>query len=302
MNRLPTHQNEPHIIDRLLAQRQLYSQAKTTQACQIVLTIGGGSMLAAAAVLWRPFEAYAALLGLAIGFAEMLYFEREYDRIREEATTIRDAIDRELFGDVTREILAGEGLHEESIAHAAATARREGASEEDVRNWYPPAVGALPLPLARLACQRANLAWDERTRTWYARTLTLAIAAVVTATFLLAMALDLSVQSLVLALLVPLAPGVLWGIREALRQRDAAKLTRNLNRKVVDLTNDVIQRRIPLSDVEAETRSIHQRISHWRRSVPPLPDRVYRKHRAAQENAMLVSTDGIVAALKSVIA
>lgn len=300
MNRLPAHQKEQHIIERLLAQRQLYSRAKATQRWQIILTVGGGAFLALAALIWRPFEAYAAILGLAIAFAEMLYFEREYDRSRDDATTIRDAVDRELFGDVSREILIGEGLHEETVAHAAAAARRAGVAEEEVRDWYPAVVGELPLPLARLACQRANLAWDERTRAWYARVLALAVAAAVASVVLVALLLNLRVQTLVLALLVPLAPGILWGIRESLRQRDAIKSTRDLNARVVRLTNDVLQGRVRVAEVEAETRSIQASLSQWRRSVPPLPDSVYKRHRAEQESAMKASAEALVGSLKAI--
>ena len=66
----------------------------------------------------------------------------------------------------------------ELLNEAAEKFRRKNTTAKH-RDWYPPEVGRLPLPLARLICQRAAVWWDMSQRRKYAGLACLIVAVMV---------------------------------------------------------------------------------------------------------------------------
>src|SRR5437867_298394 len=94
---------------------------------------------------------------------------------------------------------------------------------ENLRDRYPPAVEKVPLPLARLICQRTNCWWDSSLRKKYANALVGILILVVVAVFVIALAQGQSVGQMILTVYAPVAPAILWTVREARRQHEAAE-------------------------------------------------------------------------------
>src|SRR5205823_2713280 len=89
-------------------------------------------------------------------------------------------------------------------------------------DWYAPVVSELPLDVGRVICQRTNCWWDSTQRRRYA---TWVLASVIIVTLLmvgLGFVGGLTVEKLFLAILLPLSPALILGVRQFSEQTEAA--------------------------------------------------------------------------------
>lgn len=292
-------QNEPRILRRLLAQRELYAQAKDAQRTQVFVTGVGGGLLIFMAVLWRASEPFAAFGGIVLMFLDAFYFDRRQDGLREKASAVRDSVDLELFDPSPPPFLKGEGLHEELIVEAARAAIARGTTEADVRDWYPRELDTIPISYARLVSQKVNLAWDERLRARYAEWL-LAVSIVTPILLSLgALALRLNMASFVMTIAAPAAPAVLWLLREAQRQRDAVSSTSRLSARSAQSCGKAARGELTVEAALAEARAIQTEITAWRRTLPPIPDWAYALRRHDQQEEMTEATRSLVELIRT---
>jgi uncharacterized membrane protein len=91
-----------------------------------------------------------------------------------------------------------------------------------LNDWYPPAVGQLPLPLSRAVCQRANCWWDAGLRRRYAATSLGVISAILAITIITGIIGHFQVERWILTGVVPFVPVFMLGLRQSIEQREAA--------------------------------------------------------------------------------
>lgn len=298
MNDIPTRQNLPHQLRRLLAVNELYYRAKRAQQLQVFLTAMLPVGLVVVALIVPPLEAGAALGGLLLSIIDVIALDPRQTRLRMEASAVRDAFDRELFGDASAGAIAREGVHEEDVLAAARGAESRGVEEARMRNWYPVAVSVLPMPLARLLCLRANVVWDSRLRRNYAVLLAAIGFALPAASLVLGLVLNLSVHSMILRIFVPISPAALWSLREWLRHREALDLSQGLSSRIMDSVERCSRGEVSLVAIADESRSLQWQIAEWRRSVPPLPEWLYARTRSNAEQEMQQATSVLIARIQ----
>ena len=152
---------------------------------------------------------------------DALFLSRMQTRLRKRGATIQQMFDCGLFDLPWRQFRCGPPVDSEDILAEAKPRLRKPKVRSRLVDWYPAAIKALPLHLARLVCQRASLSWDLRQRDRVRGALTLLLSLLVAAIFLIALLRGNTVEQMILTVYVPLAPAVLWIIREVFAQRDA---------------------------------------------------------------------------------
>jgi hypothetical protein len=93
MNDIAKSQNEPRQLQRLAAQRQLYSTAKRIFGIQLLL--GGPIAIGwSLAVVASPeLKGFAAVWGALVSFSDVLWLTPWQKRLRERAARIQEAFD-----------------------------------------------------------------------------------------------------------------------------------------------------------------------------------------------------------------
>jgi hypothetical protein len=93
MNDISKLQNEPRQLQRLAAQRQLYSTAKKIFGIQLLL--GGPVAIgwSLTVVATPEVRGFAAVWGALISFADLLWLTPWQKRLRERAARIQEAFD-----------------------------------------------------------------------------------------------------------------------------------------------------------------------------------------------------------------
>lgn len=283
--RIISRQDSARSLELLAAASTFYTRGKRTLAGQMALTIGMAVLLSFLAIHFPDFKVAATFISVTVVWLDVLFIDRIQAQFRKCGAKAQESFDCELFDLPWNDLRAGEKLEPEAIQQAAVafTAKR---TDTKLRGWYPASVEVLPLPLARLLCQRACFWWETTQRRQYGRALLVAVVAALVLIGGWGVYRALSFGELILSVYAPLAPAIIWCIREFWRQSDAADALVK-GRGFVDK----IWIRAISGDLDAEqlarvSRQIQDSLFDSRSRNPLIFNWIYERLRSANEIAM----------------
>jgi hypothetical protein len=167
MNQIPTRQNEVKQLQRLAAQRELYSRAKNWYGWQVIVNAVIPSGFSLVALVNNDAGKLGAIYGLIASLVDIFGLETRIRSLREKGAKVQEQYDCDLLelgcsplksvGDVTTgEIIE---LHNEHCM--------DNDNELKLQNWHSGIIETLPLPIARLVSQYNNCDWGRRLRKRY---------------------------------------------------------------------------------------------------------------------------------------
>lgn len=285
MNNIPILQNEPKQLDRLAAQRQLYSTAKRVLAAQAIL--GGPIAIASVVAITAipDLKGYAAFWGLIVSIGDVLWLNPWQERLRENAAKIQEAFDCEVLQLPWSNIKTGNWPESELVKEYGDKFRKSDRNLPSLKNWYAPVVGDLPLDMARIVCQRSNCWWDSKQRRRYARWI---IGGVVFAGIVilgLGLVGGLTVEKVFLAIIAPLMPALILGLRQWNEQLDAARRLDKLKEHAEALWTEALKQPNGV-ELVLKCRALQDEIFENRRRSPLVFDRIFRRLRDEYEIQM----------------
>ena len=261
-NNIPQQQNEEQALRLLAAQRRLYDWAKIALAIQIMLVVIVPGVLVVLEQFAASLKVWAALAGLTISILDAVLLDPVKAGFRHKAAATQELFDCQVL-DLGWSSLKGRKPDREDL-HGAAT----GEKADNLKDWYPPSVGQLPLYVARIICQRSNCSWDSKLRRYYR--VALISLTVITGVGIVIWALmkHMLLEDFVLSLLAPVLPFVLWGIREAKQQSEAAKRVDHLKSFGDELWQQAMQKQITPDTAATQSRMFQDEIYEHRRKSP----------------------------------
>ena len=296
MVRIYDFQNQQSNLQRMAAQRYLYSRAKHVSAVQISLAIMVPVAGAAAIALCPEIRSWVALVAIVVPLLDVTLLDPSQARLRRTATIIQEDLDCNMLDLPWNDVLSGPRPAAEDVHEAAGKNKR--TPDAPLENWYPVATNSLPMYQARIICQRTNCWWGSKLRRQY-RVGTLTVLGFVCAfVVLLAMLAEWSIQTLVLAIAAPLSPAFMWGLREEWRLRDAATALDRL-RGLCESLWDSVARGVS-TDVVATSRArqLQDAILLGRQAHPLVFDWIYLLKRQDYEKQMNAGAEEMVTRLK----
>jgi hypothetical protein len=306
-----TEQNREENIDRLAAQRQLYSDAKWWLGQQVRLLPVWTFVMAIIAVYFSTMKVYALVYGILAALLHTFLMEAKKKDLCQQAAIIQERFDCEvLVIKWPASKIKEEPMREMRIAAADRYKRehpdylKEGSNDK-LTDWYSTAIGDLPaeaFPLARLICQRSNLAYDAETRTRYKNhlikrlvTFTLVIFIIVT---VIGIIWKQDLGQITLAALAPLAPVWIWGVREYRKHVEAIESIKRWHSQAENLYQKAIQSNEFLGQIAEDSRQLQDEIFERRKNNPLIPDKYYHELRSENEKLMNKSVAEMVAEVK----
>jgi hypothetical protein len=281
MNQIPASQVTEKQMERLRAQRALYSRAKTLLGIHVTLSVPFAVLWSILAIFYPDSKIYAAVWGIGVALLDVVFFTREQKSLKSKAAKIQEAFDCDVLGLDWRSIHVGGKPDPEDIVRWS----RRADPEAKLKDWYPPAVGQLPLPLARAICQRANCWWDAELRRRYARMSVGVVAAILAITVITGIIGHFQVDQWILTGIVPLVPVFMLGLRQSIEQNEAADRLDALRRHAEKMWTEILT---GASDekVTQESRELQDEIFDHRRRNPLIFDWIYNLLRDGQEEQM----------------
>ncbi len=275
-NTISQDQNTTRQLERLAAQRYLYSTAKHFLIVQLFLDLVSPIVLAVIIALFPGFGIYGALIALLI-LVSGFYLESLQSSKREQAAGVQELFDCELLDMQCQDLIARNIPDTIEIMEAAEKYKRSDPTYKALKNWYPSEVDTLPLYLARLVCQRMNCLWDVQLRRKYLQWVGLTFFFLCVIVLMVALVKGLTVGNFLLVVVAPLLPAIGWIIREYRGQNEAIRRKDTLKRYAEELWADALNKRIPVEEIERKSRGLQDQIYNNRCNNPLILDAFYKR-------------------------
>lgn len=294
MNNISKKQVLENQLERLAAQRQLYSDSKMVLALHIVLSVPIVILLSLLASIFPVIKAYVALWGIIIAFLDIILFTPLEESLQQKAAKIQELFDCDILEIEWNKTKVGNYPDPELVIYAAKKYQNKNKSYSDLINWYPPSVENLPLHLARLVCQRANCWWDADLRRRFANYLILLLLFMSIVITLLGLVGGFTLDNFILAVITPLLPSVLLGARQYSKHRKASLLLDRLKVEVNNYWEKGLSGKLTLGELDVLSRNLQNEIYENRSKNPLIFDWIFKLLRRNHEDEMNKGADVLV--------
>lgn len=209
MNNIIMKQNLQENIDRLAAQRHLYTIAKHYSVWIFVLCVIMPVLLSILKISFSSEAWIAKVLVVAsflITFVKMALGNKK-EGFQNLASRIQQMFDCDLFSLPWNEALCGRmPLPEEVYKY------KQGAETSKLSNWYEKEIEILSPENGALVCMRTNVIYDQSIRLCYLNVCTLMATVASLIVFIIGLLSDTTFWDLFIYGIVPLMPIVVWYI------------------------------------------------------------------------------------------
>ena len=301
MNSIPQKQNEHNQIERLCAQRSLYSRAKILVGVQLTLAMVPALTFALLMLKWPSLKVFATLTSLTITLLDFGLLDPIQKAWRKTAAQIQEAFDCDVLKLDWTVLRAGKQPPPEDVMRYARRAMAKPVEVAAVRDWYPKSVGELPVELGRLLCQRTNCHWDATLRATYSFTITISLWVVAIAVFIAGAIANPTFDGFVLAMLAPATPAMVLALRQHREHNDASRSSVQLREHVDSLWQKALCKEVELSSLTVESRAMQSEIFLRRATSSPVFNWLYNLLKKHQQEFADRSADQLVAEAKQAL-
>jgi len=167
MNSIASKQNQQKQLERLAAQREIYSFAKRLHILQICLTVIIPIILFIVSSIWSLVLIYSALFGVLIFIIDSILIQPIIKSQKIKAAKIQELFDCDVLELETSPLKVVNDIAVEEILLNYNAHNKIKSNIEKIRDWYPTNIEHMPISIARIICQRANCWWDSKLRIRY---------------------------------------------------------------------------------------------------------------------------------------
>lgn len=301
LNTIVETQNEKSSLQLLAAQRQIYANAKRLMGIQLLLVGPVATLAAVVGIVHPAVKLYVALWGLTLLVLDTVWLTPRQKRLREVAARVQERFDCNVLGLKWDTIRAGSPEPAEAVHEQATRYHTRSSKMPRLTDWYPVAVKDLPLPLARLVCQRANCWWDAEQRRAFAWFMAAAVLTAFMGMLWFGMAMGLTLPDLLVSVLMPMSPTIKLGYQQWGEHRDAADRLDRLRERVERIWKDALAAPHG-TDVDENGRRLQGEIFDGRRRNPPAFDFIFRRFRNRMEALMTFGAEQLVSEARNALA
>jgi hypothetical protein len=305
-NDIVIRENTDESIQKIAAQRESYSMAKTIFYWQVILAVPVVVLLSFGnAIIVKYFSEFSDNLkwlsenlewiiggySVTIFLLELLFFNKSIGRLIEKAAKIQEVFDCNVFNISWNEFLVGEKPDKEDI-YTYNKNYLVNNKTDDLENWYSKYIQDISDNNAKLICQRSNVMYDNELRENFIKNTKIIASILFVALTILTLINDISTRSFIVNVIIPFLPIVTLAFK--IHDDNKRSITNLLEIKNIISTewNKVIKDNYIISD---ETiRRIQDRIYLNRKENALILDFIYNKRRTNLEEQMNHSVKELV--------
>lgn len=291
MNSIPVKQNEEKQLQRLAAQRELYSSAKLVQLFQFITNMIVPVILSVLLLKWDFFAPYAALYGITVSILDPIFFDIMIKSRRQKAAKIQELFDCEVLELKTSPLKTSNDDMVEEVLTQYDAHKKIASNIEKIKDWYPKTIGILPIHIARLICQRTNCYWDSRLRKRYANFI--GILGVCSFVIFMFWGLILKKQFSELVLIAgALLPFIQFCLKQSRDQKEAASRLDKLVEYAKSIWENDLNKSIDV--IDESSRRLQDEIYDHRSKSPLILNFIYNRFRKKDEKIMNYTADALI--------
>lgn len=293
MNNITTEQNSQKQLERLAAQRELYSSAKRWHIVQVVLTVIIPVLLATIAFFKNDVATISGIFGVTSFLIDISFIEPLIKKRKTKAAKIQELFDCEVLEIPKSPLKIVDDITvEEVLLHYNAHTKNENNIDK-LKDWYSPKVGLLPIKIARILCQRTNCWWDSKLRERYSFFLK-TTSVIVFATLLLAGYISDSSLIKITLIAAGLVPFFQFTIKQCNDNVEASKRLNELIAYSNQIWDYAIDCNYSKDMLEVNSRRLQDEIFEHRTKSPLIPDLYYNLFKDNDEVLMNRSSEILI--------
>ena len=290
MNQIPVIQNSQKQLERLAAQRELYSSAKKWHIAQILLTVIIPVILATIAFLKTDFAVIAAIFGVLSFLLDISIIEPVTKKVKTKAAKIQELFDCDVLGLPKSPLKTVDDIAVEEVLSYYNAHIKISTNVEKIKDWYSPKIGELSMKVARILCQRTNCWWDSKLRQRYSSFLKYSSVIVFAAILIIGFISNLSLIEVTL-IAGGLIPFFQFCIKQCNDNLDAAKRLDELLLYSMQIWNDALANIYSDENLLTNSRRLQDEIFEHRSKSPLILDLYYNFFRDNDEAIMNRSSE-----------
>lgn len=285
MNQIPIKQNSQKQLERLAAQRELYSSAKKWHGAQIIFTVVIPIILATLAFFINDLAVVAGITGVLSFLLDISFIEPVVRKRKIKAAKIQELFDCEVLDLPMSPLKSVDDIAvEEVLLHYNAHIKIV-SNVEKIKDWYSPNVGQLPISIARILCQRTNCWWDSKLRERYSSFLKVSSLIVFSALVIFGYVSNLSLIQVTL-IGGGLTPFFQFCIKQCNDNLDAAERLNELIIYSKVIWDSALDNSMTHGDLVVNSRRLQDEIFEHRSKSPLILDLYYNLFRDSDEVLM----------------
>lgn len=306
-NGINTRQMQEANLDRLAAQRQLYSKAKRVVWLQFFLSVFVVVLISMLSLLLKSQRVMGCLgyppidiawmvtiSGVLIAIVDLLVLSPLADRLREQAAKIQELFDGEVLQLPWNAITVGVKPSVEQVHQNAEAYRAKHQGFTDLEHWYCPEADTVPLAVGRIICQRSNVWWDAELRGKFNAGIFTVAAVLFLVLFVLGLVGDLHLKTFLTKVVAPFLPMLLFSARQVMQNRETIERLSSLRASADAAFQQAQDRSLSPAVLDDTARRLQDNIFEHRKSSPLIFDWFYRCFRTPDEALMNVSCKELV--------
>ena len=299
-------------LDRLTAQRVLYSSAKTVMGIQLILCVPVIILFSLSAQYLksscfvtqfnRPIidiSWIVAALGVSIALFDGLCLSPIIVKLKELAAKIQELFDCDVLHLDWNTIATGSKPNAEDIIENATKYKKIEPDFKSLQNWYARGIGEIELGVARILCQRSNIRWDIDLR----KKVNVSLYILTTLTFIVLLLIgiigEFNINKFIMVVIAPCLPIFQFSIRYVYFNKKAIVFLKNLKHEAEKAWNDASNSNLSNVQLEDTARKLQDMIYINRKTNPLIFDKIYSLYKSKQENSMNYSCDQMISEYKN---
>lgn len=293
MNSISTAQNEQKNLERLAAQRELYTSAKKWHGVQVIFTVFLPVVLAIFSLISPELAVIVAIYGVFVFIADVAILEPLIKKKKTKAAKTQELFDCEVLAMPKSPLKIVDDITVEEVLQHYNAHSKIKTNIEKIKDWYSPAVGQLPLHVARILCQRTNCWWDSKLRERYSEFLKYMSIIVCAIIISIGLYKDLTLIEVTL-IASGLVPFFQFCIKQCNENLDAAKRLNELIAYSKKIWEDALNVAYTEQQLTSNSRRLQDEIFDHRSKSPLILDVFYNYFRDDQEALMNRSSEILV--------
>ena len=300
MSTINERQNNTRNLEKLAAQRALYSQAKVWLGISIIISMPLMVIITLLALFfnnpnqaqnWGFVRTNLDWLVILVSFLVLLTNDLVLMHIveykKELASRIQESFDCDVL-DLDWNHLVGEIPEPAQIYRNSRKLLEDPVQKDKLRNWYGENIDGVPQDAGKIICQLSNIAWDKTLREQYQRGIFFFGMTMIIILFFFGIYLNLNFHEWIVFLLAPSFPIIDTVIKHWHMQHASIKTLKRMYKKANHEWKNYLK---TLDESRIITRQIQDEIYKHRRSNTPIFDWLYYWRRISQEEEQSYSVE-----------
>jgi hypothetical protein len=299
MNNISSIQNEQKQIERLSAQRELYSSAKKWYILQVI----GSMLIPMTFVLVSMFifnvSLAAAMYGISFFIIDILIIAPTISKLKLKASKIQELFDCDVLQISKSPLKIASDITVEEVLTYYEAHNKIKSNVEKVRDWYPSIIDNVDIEYARLICQRTNCWWDVKLRSRYisfVRGFSIIIPLLLLIT---GITISMPLETMVL-LFSGLMPFFRFANKEYADQKSSNDRLEKTMNYILKIWDNILLMRMNKNLLSTESRIIQDEIYEHRSKSPFILDVFYKVFRNKNEDLMNKAASILVNEIKDI--